>query len=821
LPYESQGQDTAQWEWATPPNEKFEGGEQEEAFNYGPAPLLLSGGYGSGKTAVAIFKLLCLAQLYPGYRVAIARRFWSELKETTLQTFYTLCPPEAIAQKNEGGGAAVVTLTNGSRFVFLHLNRVDAISILRGLEINAALIDQAEETAEEIYDTLHSRIGRWKSASVPSEVVRVHEESTGTEWPYKFRNGKLSTPSFMLLTCNPDLETHWLWNRFHPESEEWQSKWKGSGYKMITFDSRKNKFLSEENLRILQSKDDTYQARYVRGEWGNPEGVFFRVHPSSVLEYSEELMKKLRETCKLYRVLDHGDSGVTCVLWAAVDGGGNVIFYRELYLEDQTIRDTRANVWKMSVKDSKSYDGSLPREPDKFELTHYRNLADPSIFYKVPQKIGGRVVSNRWSVAEEWVDSRNYPAWDRVSWEGADNNEQVSRQRIKDMLLVDPGHSHPITREKGAPRMYFVKKTQDYQEGCFDALLEVKSARRVQVGTVNGKPVFSDERDDSVPDHALDCVAPETKILRGDLRWIRADEVKVGDTLVGFDEFGDGTLSPRHWRPALVESVEFTKKPSYRTTLSDGTVVVSSHDHRWLSDLPSATSCKRKWVSTASLDGRGHWEPGVPRGATSVERLLLKPLSVWKEGDTRSHGYLAGMFDGEGSLSQGKLKYRGIRNISMSQKDNSALEDTMSALRALGFQHSLYRHTSSQPGVCTVVLAGTLGERLRFLGEVRPRRLLEKLDLNVGRFQVWGQDRVSVVRNEYIGVVDVVAIKTSTRTFMAEGLASHNCVRYISNSRPVAFVPPKDKPGTLTWAGYAKLAKEGNRKRRRRAATTE
>ena len=70
---------------------------------------------------------------------------------------------------------------------------------------------------------------------------------------------------------------------------------------------------------------------------------------------------------------------------------------------------------------------------------------------------------------------------------------------------VEAPRVHPITKEKGLwPRLFFVKKTQDYPNGCDQVIRQTKSARRLKIGTDNGKPIFSDERDPKIADHALD-----------------------------------------------------------------------------------------------------------------------------------------------------------------------------------------------------------------------------------------------------------------------------------------------------------------------------
>jgi hypothetical protein len=69
---------------------------------------------------------------------------------------------------------------------------------------------------------------------------------------------------------------------------------------------------------------------------------------------------------------------------------------------------------------------------------------------------------------------------------------------------------------------------------------------------------------------------------------------------------------------------------------------------------------------------------------------------------------------------------------------------------------------------------GGVSNFLRFMGSVRPRRLLPKLEVErLGRIS--GRT-VGLVRKDFIGSQDVVMLDTSARTYFAEGLASHNCV---------------------------------------------
>lgn len=431
--------------------------EEQRQFVRAPAqPTLFLGGYGSAKTFGACMKLLRLVTAYPGSRWAVVRRVHKQLKATTMVTFDNLVTEDMLSTRNDTDGTRV--FTNGAIVQFLGLDTAGSLGVLQGLEINGAFIDQAEEISERVWDTVDARVGRW--TKLPKMPGR-----------------------WLFATANPTDELHWLYERFADESPE-RAFWLAKGYRCIVADSRTNKFLPQANLDALLSKDDEFQRRFVKGEWGNPEGRIFTVDPLSYLEPTDELLSKIQGGMHLHRSLDHGDSSPTCCLWHATDGDGNVYVYREYYVPERLISDHRRAIAVMSGKE-----------------TYRSQLADPSIFHKTAQKYGGR-----WSISDEYADSRVMPHNTALYWAPADNAEMPSRSRIKEYLRVDPEHLHPITREKGSPRLFFLRKTGEYPNGCDRAILELKSQKRVKIEEAGGRDVYSDDRDDSVPDHAYDAL---------------------------------------------------------------------------------------------------------------------------------------------------------------------------------------------------------------------------------------------------------------------------------------------------------------------------
>lgn len=468
--------------WASP--------VQGEAFAYGPYPACMSGGWGSGKTFAGCLKGIYLSTEYPHNRGVIARHVGKELRETTMATFYKVCPPK-LYDRRKGGRRSdqngyLKFADTGSEVLFIHLDDPETAGIIKGLEINWFLIDQAEENPdqmEELYDMLLGRLGRWDIAEVPDAKVAAYTAETGEPWPFLHpETGNPVPPPYAMLACNPDTEVHWIYRRFHPESHEHHTFYKAQGYKMFDMPSEDNRFLGDTNRRFLLAHDAAFIRRNVKGIWGMAEGSIHLIDKLSVIDGAPELLEYIQAHCLLFRTLDHGDSAPTCCLWWAVDGNGNVLCYREYYLPNALVSTHRQNIYDLSAH-------------ERYEI----DQADPSIFYQMPQKQGGR-----WSVADEYADVLEQPRQTALFWQAADNNELGTRNRINEYLRVDADRVHPFTRQRGSPRLYFLKINDRYPQGCYHVLRETRAQRRVKIGTDLGRPIFSDERDPGIVDHAYD-----------------------------------------------------------------------------------------------------------------------------------------------------------------------------------------------------------------------------------------------------------------------------------------------------------------------------
>jgi hypothetical protein len=246
-------------------------------------------------------------------------------------------------------------------------------------------------------------------------------------------------------------------------------------------------------------------------------------------------------------------------------------------------------------------------------------------------------------------------------------------------------------------------------------------------------------------------VAPETRTLNADLRWVLLSSLRVGDTLIAIDEekgqpFNSSANAYRRWRLSTVEAITECVLPAVKIVMVDGTVFVCSTRHSWLAPS-SGTSV---WSESRFLRS-GKVYPGSSK--------ITKILDVWQEDRSWEAGYLAAGVDGEGHLTQFDNPGRGHSKqlrLGFSQRENAMLAAFNLAADALGFKFC-------RAGSLNFALTGGKSKTLEFLGRVRPRRLLAKFDpARIGT--VHRMANVPVETVEHIGEQKLTARRGLLRT---------------------------------------------------------
>ena len=346
------------------------------------------------------------------------------------------------------------------------------------------------------------------------------------------------------------------------------------------------------------------------------------------------------------------------------------------------------------------------------------------------------------------------------------------------------------------------------------------------------------------------CQAGETPVLMADGRTKLLAEVRVGDAVYGTvrrDTY-------RHYVPTTVLAHWQTVKPAYRVTLEDGTQLIASGDHRFLTGRgwkhvtgTESGATRRPHLTVGSkLMGVGAFaEPpkdspdyrrgylcGMIRGDGSLRDDAYERVGGW-DGHTfsfrlalvdeeplertrdylarigirtagftfsqatatrqrmmaiRSHGrdqirfiewlirwpsspstdwqkgFLAGIFDAEGSYSMGSLR--------IANTDRAIVGWTVACMAALGF--GVAAESRDLPnGLTYVRLRGGLREALRFFHTTDPaitrKRTIDDMAIKSGA-------RLKVMSIEPLGLdLPMFDITTGTGDFIANGVVSHNC----------------------------------------------
>jgi len=454
---------------------KFRNQFQEDCFWAKERNQCASGGFNNGKSYVLCQKAVTLALTFSNYRSVIARQTYKQLKATTLQTLLKVLPPDAIRTFDQQSG--IIILKNGSVFYLMHLDAYDEQD-LRGLEINSAFVDQAEEMQEAIYIILDARIGRWDQAKVPNEYLEKF-----SDWP-KNEYGIPRVPNYMFLACNPDSQFHFIYQNYHPDSVNLQP-----GHIMLQAPTDES-LGDPETMARMKGRDESWVKKYFKGEWGISEAQIHYVHPQSILDPKDcvQLFKDIQRRGNNYRVLDHGETSPTACGWFSALNSWHIA-YREYYMPNTVISKHRQNIYDLSK--TKNEFGEWVEED------YAANYADPAIFKQESQKNGGF-----WSVANEYVTkSISGPP---LAWSPADNNEFATRNRINESLMLDPNVRHPITGELNAPRFYMIKRTREYPHGLSHGISELQSQRRKLLTSINGKNIYADDREESISDHFYD-----------------------------------------------------------------------------------------------------------------------------------------------------------------------------------------------------------------------------------------------------------------------------------------------------------------------------
>jgi DNA repair photolyase len=206
----------------------------------------------------------------------------------------------------------------------------------------------------------------------------------------------------------------------------------------------------------------------------------------------------------------------------------------------------------------------------------------------------------------------------------------------------------------------------------------------------------------------------------------------------------------------------------FRLALCDVEALLRTQDYlrRWHVET-------QHFVFQAASAGRRLMHAIRTHARASVDEV--RTLIAWPSAPSRewSAGFLAGIFDAEGSYSEGVLR--------ISNTDPEIIGWIVRSLRELAFRF-VVEHVDRTPTkpIDIVRLAGGLVEHLRFFHSVDPA-IVRKRDI-AGQ-AVKSAARLAVTSIEPLGkAMRLYDITTGTGDFIANGVVSHNCYARPSHS---------------------------------------
>ncbi len=159
--------------------------------------------------------------------------------------------------------------------------------------------------------------------------------------------------------------------------------------------------------------------------------------------------------------------------------------------------------------------------------------------------------------------------------------------------------------------------------------------------------------------------------------------------------------------------------------------------------------------------------PLTALGATGVERVsAISDLIGWPRSPDADwcKGFLAGIFDAEGSFSEGVLR--------IANTDPKIIDWTTYCLRRFGLTYNLDRPPKDN-GLTYVRITGGLTQKLRFLQLTDPAMSRKR---SIAGTALKSATKLGVTSIEPLGKrVRMFDITTGTGDFIANGVVSHNC----------------------------------------------
>lgn len=308
----------------------------EVAFEYQPLPIhtgfhtstaqerALFGAFGSGKSYAGVAEAIAWCLEQPGIRGAIARLTIPELRDTTEPIFMEMLPPEILAAgkvSRTGGHIERFTFPNGSTVLFRSL---DDWNKWRSLNLGFIFVDEANETDEESYEGIRSRLRQRDITAEARGAGYTHEITRRGMW----------------VATNPNGHD-WLWERFVDKTREEHQRVDSAWFRSTSLD---NPYLPPEYVESLLAYPEAWVRRYVLCTFDDFGGA---VYPEWQWDtHVIEPLKSYDPRNVFWMGMDPGTRNPTAGLWVYVDKANRRLVGVAEYEQQYTAAAQHALSWR-------------------------------------------------------------------------------------------------------------------------------------------------------------------------------------------------------------------------------------------------------------------------------------------------------------------------------------------------------------------------------------------------------------------------------------------------------------------------------------------
>jgi PBSX family phage terminase large subunit len=323
-----------------PPHE-----QQRKFINAAQLEQLYGGAKRGGKSVALAMKIALLSLQFPGNRGLLARKDFTDLRDSTLTTFFQVLPSELILDWNKSERLIQIkTGAQPSQVLYRGLGDVHEVEKSKGIDLGWLAIDEPSEIDEATYLMLRAQL-TWV---LPN----------GTRPPY-----------MCLLASNP--EPGWVKRRFITNP--------APGTIFIPSLPRDNPGLPagwEGDLRNSYPPD--WINKYLEGSWDVAEGQVF-----TEFDRQTHIVDRINPAhMKLAAAIDHATTGTTCMVIVGLDSSGNINVLAEYYRQNALVSQHAAAMQKLMAEfgGKKRFDYILidPSTESKTQQGVYELYSEPS-----------------------------------------------------------------------------------------------------------------------------------------------------------------------------------------------------------------------------------------------------------------------------------------------------------------------------------------------------------------------------------------------------------------------------------------------------------